>query len=95
VLVKDGAKYIKVEAGDLAIGAKARTLNVSEETIAAVTVQPVLHGVISLGLAHQNAFVFAVDPQSDMAIPVVPEIQWPTPVDCWGPLEEHAHQVVP
>jgi len=81
---EDGAKHEKVKAGDLPIGVRARTLHVSEETIAGVTVQPSPHGVVSLSLAHKKAFFLAVDPRSDMAIPVVPEVRFVACVDCWG-----------
>jgi len=91
----DAAKYRKVKAGDLAIGAKAMVVHVSKELIAAVTVQPAPNGVKSFGLAHENAFLFAVDPMSDMAIAAHPEIRWVTGVQCWGPDEAHTHQVAP
>jgi len=96
VLIKEGgAKHKGVKAGDLPIGVRARTLHASEETIAAVTVQPSPHGVVSLGLANKKAIPLAVDPQSDMAIPVVPEVRFAACVDCWGMLGAHTLQVAP
>jgi len=54
---EDGAKHEEVKAGDLPIGVRARTLHVSEETIAGVTVQPSPHGVVSLSLAHKKSIL--------------------------------------
>jgi len=95
VLIKDGAKYREVKAGDLTLGAKAVIVHVSEQTIAAVTAQPAPHGIAPVCLAHKNALLFAVDPQIDIRIETLPDIEFDVHVDCWGPLEAHTHEVVP
>jgi len=95
VLIKHGAEYKEVKAGDLTIGAKALMVHVLEETIAAVTAQPTPHEVVSLCLPHKNAFLFAVDPQIGMALPTLPNIGFDAHVDCWGPLEEDIPQAAP
>jgi len=95
VLIKHGAEYKEVKAGDLTIGAKALMVHVLEEPIAAVTAQPTPHKVVSLCPAHKNAFLFAVDPQIGMALPTLPNIGFDAHVDCWGPLEDNAPQVAP
>jgi len=94
VLIKHGATYKEVKANDLVVGAKALMVHVSEETIAAVRAQPAPHGIVSRGLVRKDAFLFAIDPQRDMAIPVLPEIKWETYVDCWGPSQANTHQIV-
>jgi len=55
VLTKDdGVTCKEVPAGNLLIGARALVFHVSEETVAAITVQPTSHETIPLGLENQS-----------------------------------------
>jgi len=76
------ANFKEIKAAELSTGAKVVVFNVSEETVAGVTVQPESHELNTLNIACKRGFLLAANRQCDTAIAIRHGLQT---IDCWGP----------